>query len=96
MNAYLEISPRGFANETFIVVGSHAAIATAESIINDDVSAWANRLCSASPKLRAAKRNAEKWGQPIERLSEDHVRPHRPQYIHSDGSRDLGREPLPA
>lgn len=96
MNAYLRISPRGFSNETYIVVGTPAAVEVASSIINDDVSAWAVRVPERHPEVQRAKREALIWNKPVERLSERHVRRHRPMYIHDDGSRSLGRERLPA
>lgn len=94
--AYLQISPRGFANETYIVAGSRAAVDVAQGIINDDVSAWARRLPASDQNVRRAKREADIFGQQVERLSESDVRSHRPTYLHNDGSRSLGREPLPA
>lgn len=94
-NAYMQISPRGFANETYIVVGSLTAIETASSIINDDVSAWARRLPESSSEVRRAKRDAERYGDPIPTLSETDVTRHRPIYLHDDGSRSPGRAALP-
>ena len=96
MPAYLCISPRGFANETYIVAGSRAAVRVASSIINDDVSAWAEQLPADHPLIRRAKRAVAREGSTIERLSEDHVQRHRPVYLRNDGSRVLGRAPLPA
>jgi len=94
--SYILISPRGFANETILRRGSKAACEAAASIINDDVNAEAAIVGASHPIVRQAKRDALRYGDEIETLSEADVAPHRPVMLYNDGSRRLGREPLPA
>ena len=96
MTAYIIISPRGFANETVVRKGSRAAVKTAASIINDEVNAWAEIVPASHPTVRAAKREAARWGEVIETVSEADLGAHRPVYIDNEGHRYAGREPLPA
>lgn len=72
---YLEICPRNFANEMFIVCGTQKQIKKAYEDINDDPNAWA-KIISASDKLI---RNMKRDGKLILPLDESYVR----RYYHA-------------
>jgi hypothetical protein len=75
LTAYIEISPRGFSNETELFAATPAQIAVALNIINDHRNAWARRVLASSKVVRKAKRMADKpWGAAIPALTEDVVR----------------------
>ncbi|BDI33975.1 hypothetical protein CCAX7_60260 [Capsulimonas corticalis] len=87
MTAYIEISPRGFSNETELYTATPAQIAVALDVINEHRNAWARRVSASSGVVRKAKRLAEKpLGMPIPQLIEDVIRPFRVMCWWADGS----------
>lgn len=65
---YIQISPRGFANEAQIFWGTREEVAEANERINNDVNAWATPLAASHAAVRAAKAYAAKWGEDIARI----------------------------
>ncbi|BDI30558.1 hypothetical protein CCAX7_26090 [Capsulimonas corticalis] len=96
MNAYIEISPRGFSNETELYIVTPAQIAVALPIINDHRNAWARRVSASSGIVRRAKRLANKpMGVEIPRLAEGVVRSYRVMCEWADGSVSWDGKELP-
>lgn len=78
---FIEISPRGFANETFVRWGTLQQVAEAHQIINDDVNAWATVRPASHPVVRAAKREELRFGRDaaIQQITDADLRRHRPE-----------------
>jgi len=69
---YIEISPRGFANETLVLCGTKAEVEAVSKSYDNNPNAWAIPRPASYPAVRAAKAYAAKWGYDMSPITDDY------------------------
>ena len=68
MVRYIQVSPRGFSNETYIAMGTAEQVRKLNEIVNNNPERWARPILESSPEVRAIKREAKRYGEPLTSL----------------------------
>jgi len=87
--AYIQISPRGFRNETTVYRGTVEQVEAALDVINNHRNAWARRISGNHTYARSARYRASLRGETVPELCEDVVRPFRQVWLFADGTRGV-------